>query len=142
MGKRDAAVICGERHQHGVVQNEIEAERERQRDEHGRCDNTVDEARLKRMPERVEQAARDGDRGEWVNAQVNVCEVGDVRAQHDKRAVQDIDDVQHAPHQRKAHGDARVQPAEDKTIRSDLQIDHARALVTQDKGVCPGRSAA
>jgi hypothetical protein len=142
MGERDAAVICGERHQHGVVQNEIESERERQRDEHGRCDDMVDDAGLQRMPERVEHAARDRDRDEGVNAQVNVGEVGDVRAQHDERAVQDIDDVEDTPHQRKAHGDARVEPAEDQTIRSDLEIDHTRALVTQDRGVCPGRSAA
>ena len=58
---------------------------------------------------------------------MGVGEIGDIGPEHDERAVQDVDDVEDAPDQREADGDACVEPAQDQSIRSNLQIDHDRA---------------
>ena len=42
--------------------------------------------------------------------------------------MQDVDDVEHALDQRETDGDARIERAEQKAIRSDLQIDHGVAF--------------
>ena len=108
MGELDCLVVGGERHQHRVVEDEIEAEGQRQRDQHRRRDDAVDDAGLQHVAERIEHGAGDDDRDERMNAEVDVGEIRDVGAEHDERAVQDVDDVQHAPDQRKADRDARV----------------------------------
>src|SRR5689334_13439157 len=63
-----------------------------------------------------------------MDAEVDVGEIRDIRAEDDERAVQDVDDVQHAPDQRETHRDARIKAAENQAIRSDLEIDHVGFL--------------
>src|SRR5262249_22343048 len=108
-GKIDRPVVGGERDQHRVVEDKIEPEGQRERDQHWRSDHTVDDAGMDGMAEGVQHAARDHDRGERMNPCVHIGEVGNIGAQHDERAVQNIDDVEDAPDQREADGDACVE---------------------------------
>ena len=51
-------------------------------------------------------------------------EEGEVAAEDDQRAVQHVDDVEHAPHERKADGQARVERAQHDAVHQGLQIRH------------------
>ena len=68
-----------------------------------------------------------------MDAAVIVGEKRDIGAEHDERAVQDIDDVQDTPDQRKADCDAGIKPAQHKAVRQYLRIDHDRLLADARK---------
>src|SRR5204863_9898867 len=67
-----------------------------------------------------------------MNAEMNIGEIRNIGTQHDERAVQNVDDVEHAPYQGEADRDACVQPAKHEAIRSDLQVDHGRPSIPPD----------
>src|SRR5262249_40928127 len=88
--------------------------------------HTVDDAGMNGMAKGVEYTASDHDRGERMNPCMHIGEIGNIGAQHDERAVQNVDDVEDAPDQREADGDASVEAAQHESIRSNLPIDHDR----------------
>src|ERR1700730_9130225 len=51
-------------------------------------------------------------------------EEGEIAAQKDQRAVEHVNDVQHAPHQRESHCEAGVKRSEDDPVHQNLQVGH------------------
>ena len=103
------AVIRLEGHNQQVVQKEIEAEREGQRGENRRSDHFIDEPGLQGIANQKKDDGGDGYGNKGVNAEVHVGEISRVRAYDDERPMKDVDDVQHAPNEREARGNAGVQ---------------------------------
>ena len=68
---------------------------------------------------------RNRRRQKWMHAEQRVGEECDIGAKNDERAVQQIDDVEHAPDQRESDRDGSVQSAQHQTVREYLKIDHA-----------------
>jgi hypothetical protein len=91
-----------------VEQQQIEGEADRCHDEHGRNGDPID----------AEQARQHAEARE---------PHGDIHAGHQKLAVRKVDELHHAEHQVEAHGDQRVDAADQEPIDDRLQKDHGAA---------------
>ncbi len=109
---------------HEIVEDEVEPEGQRQRRQHRLVDDAVDGDELRQVAEDVEQQRHRRQREQRVNAVAVPGEIGEVAAEHDQRAVQHVDDVQHAPHQREADREARIKRAQHDPIHQRLQVPH------------------
>jgi len=123
------AIIGGEPYQHRIVHHQFEPKGEDQRHQHRLSNDTIDDEELGHVAERAERNRRCDDRDEGMNAQQIVGEQRDIGAQHDERAVQQIDDAEHAPDEREAGRDACIEAAENEAVREILKKDHGLRLV-------------
>ena len=67
---------------------------------------------INRCAERKEHRQHDDADDDWIDAKIDVDEIGDVRAEDDETRMRDIDDVEHAERDRHAGGDSGVKAAE------------------------------
>ena len=109
---------------HEIVEDEVEAEGQRHRREHRRVDDAVDHQKLGRVAEEKQQERDRGQRQQRGNAVAVPGEEREIAAENDQRAVQHVDDVEHAPHQRKADREAGVERAQHDPVHQRLQIPH------------------
>jgi len=88
--------------QRNIDEQQREAERQQERRQHGRANDVIDDVRLHEKAERKEGEER--DRHGQKRVETKVCEqnVRQVGAEHQKRAVREVDDVHDAPHERKS----------------------------------------
>ena len=109
---------------HEVIEDEVETEGQRQRGEHGLVDHAIDHEILRDVTDEVEQQRDYRQRDKRVDAVAVPGEEREIAAQNDQRAVQHVDDVQHAPHERKADGKAGIERAQHDSVDQGLQITH------------------
>jgi hypothetical protein len=96
----------------------------RQRRQNRGADDAIDHQKLGRVAEDEQQEPDRGQRQQGGNAVAVPGEKGEIAAQHDQRAVQHVDDVEHAPHQRKADRKAGVERTQHDPVHQRLQISH------------------
>ncbi len=108
----DLAEIRLEGVEHQVVEEQRQPEREGQRHQDRGIDDAVDERILHGEPDDEQQQGRDRHEQVGVDAEQRVGEEREIRAQHDERAVQDVDDVEHPPDEGEAARYGGIDPAE------------------------------
>src|SRR5262249_24356242 len=104
----DFAKVRLERENHQVVEQEVKAESQRQRDEYGAAHDEVDEGELDGVAEAEQQHRGDRHEQERIDVQVLVGEERGVGSEDDQGSVQEIDDVENAPDQREPDRDAAL----------------------------------
>src|SRR5262249_34903793 len=113
----------GENHQ--VVEQQVEAEGQRQGDEHRAGHHGVDEHELDQIPEAEQQSGRRRYEQERVDVEVLVGKEGRVGSEDDKRSVENIDDVENAPDQREPDCDSAEDPPQHQPFHQSLDIEHS-----------------
>ncbi len=119
-GRPDRAVVGAEAEQQRVSRQELEAERDDERHEHWRADHPVEDAGLQSGAEQANQQRDRRQRDERMPAEEMERHPRQVAAEDDQRAVQQIDDVEDAPDQRKACCYAGVEPAQQQAVEQYL----------------------
>ena len=112
---------------HEIVEDEVEAEGQRQRGQDRLADHAVDHEQLDHIAEREQQQRDRRQRQQRMNAVAVPGEEREVAAEDDQRAVQHVDDVEHAPHQREADREARIERAQHDSVHQGLQICPSRS---------------
>ena len=69
-----------------------------------------------------------GSPSERVKMQVGEQEIGRIAAEHDERAMRQIDDIEHAPDQRHAERHDPVQPALQHAVDEDLREQQSNLM--------------
>jgi hypothetical protein len=119
----------GEPEVHEVVQDHVQPEGQRQRGEHRLHHHAVDHQVLDQVADQEQDDRHRHHRDDRAHLEVQPGEERDVAAQHDERAVHHVDDVQHAPDERKADRDSRIHRADHEAVGYDLSVIHAKPAV-------------
>jgi len=121
MVEHDPAIIRLEGREQDIVQDEIEPEGQRQGEQDRLPHDAIDRQALYRIAQRKQDEAGDGGKEKGIYPEPAIGEKGEISAEDDQRSMQQVDDVEDAPYQREAGGDAAIERAKNEAVDQDLK---------------------
>src|SRR5437764_10664672 len=116
----DGAEVGAEEQLREIDEDDVETEGDEQGVELRRADDEVQEEALEEVTEEEEQHHRDRQRREGIDAALRIEIINGVSAEHDERAVGEVDDVEDTPDEAHPVGHQAVEAPEQDPVDEDL----------------------